>query len=226
MIAAIHQPQYLPWIGYFHKIHKADVFIFLDNVQYKKNEWQNRNRIKTDSGWQWLTVPVMFRFPERIFEVRVNNRVNWKRKHMQALVTHYTKSKYFEKYTSFFKEVYDLNWEYLSPLNIFLIERISEFLGINTRFITASEMGRFSDDPDLRLIEICKSVGSSDYLAGEGGREYMDLEKWEKAGIHVFFQEFRHPSYPQCYEDFTPNLSIIDLLFNCGSESLNIIESS
>jgi len=95
LIAAIHQPQYLPWLGYIDKMDKADVFCFLDNVQYKKNEWQNRNRVKTVGGWQWVTVPVSYKFPEKINAVKINNSVNWRRKHLQALVTNYGKAPYF-----------------------------------------------------------------------------------------------------------------------------------
>ena len=111
LIVTIHQPQYLPWIGYFDKINQVDAFCFLDNVQFKKNEWQNRNRIKTAQGWQWLTVPVKHRFPQTIEEVEINDTVNWRRKHLQALATNYKKTPYFDEYIEFFEDVYSNEWE-------------------------------------------------------------------------------------------------------------------
>jgi hypothetical protein len=102
LIVAVHQPQYLPWLGYFDKMRRADVFCYLNDVQYKKNEWQNRNRIKTAQNWQWLTVPVRYHFPEKINEVHINNGVDWTRKHLQALITNYRRAPYYKAYISIF----------------------------------------------------------------------------------------------------------------------------
>ncbi len=96
MIVSVHQPQYLPWLGYFDKIERSDIFVFLDNVQFKKNEWQNRNKIKTSEGWQWLSVPVIHKFMQKISEVKINNTVWWGKKHLNALVTNYSKAPFFK----------------------------------------------------------------------------------------------------------------------------------
>ena len=110
MIVAIHQPQYLPWLGYFDKIRRADAFCFLDNVQYKKNDWQNRNRLKTAQGWQWLTVPVHYRYPQKISEVTINNAAKWKNKHLQALISNYSRAPFFKEISDIFEKAYSEHW--------------------------------------------------------------------------------------------------------------------
>ncbi len=226
MIVAVHQPQYLPWLGYFDKIRIADVFCYLDNVQYKKNEWQNRNRIKTAQNWQWLTVPVHYRFPQKINEVEINNSVNWKKKHLQALITNYSKAPYFKDYITPLEDVFTKDWELLSEFNIGLLERLREFLNLHDKpAIPASSMV-LRDDPTERLIDICKAVGADTYLAGQDGRTYMDLERFRANGITLITQEFKHPVYPQLYDEFQSHMSIVDLLFNCGPESIKIIEAA
>jgi len=222
VIVAIHQPQYLPWLGYFDKIEKTDIFVILDNVQYKKNEWQNRNRIKTANGWQWLTVPVQYKFPERIDQVKINNRIDWKRKHLNAIVINYGRSLYFNKYRSFFEGVYSQEWEYLVDINVCLINFLIKALGINTETLMASKL-RLREDPTDRLIDICKEVGANTYLAGKDGRNYMDIEKFEKENIKVIFQDFQHPIYNQLFGEFESYMSVIDILFNYGEDSLRIL---
>jgi hypothetical protein len=223
MIVAIHQPQYLPWLGYFDKIRQADVFCFLDNVQFKKNEWQNRNRIKTAGGWQWLTVPVAYRFPQRINEVSVNNATKWGKKHLQALVTNYGKSPFFNDYIGFFETLYAKSWESISELNCCAIKEICVLSGITDKsFVTATDFS-LSDDPTGRLVDICKAVGGDTYLSGRDGAKYMQLDRFAENGIDVIFQEFKHPVYPQLYGDFQANLSFVDLLFNCGPQSIKTI---
>lgn len=230
MIAAIHQPQFIPWLGYFDKIDQSDVFIFLDNVQYKKNEYQNRNRIKTSDGWQWLTVPVLYKFPQRINEVKINNSLDWKKKHLHALITNYSKSEYFDKYIGYFKELYSKEWECILDINIEVVKRLCGFLRIEKRFLIASnlippipgEVG-FSEDPTERLIKLCRLAGVDAYLAGKDGVKYMDVEKFSKEGIKLVFQDFHHPVYNQLFGKFEPYMSAIDLLFNHGEGSINII---
>ncbi len=222
MLIAIHQPQYLPWLGYLDKIDKADVFVILDNVQFKKNEWQNRNRIKTSQGCQWITVPVLYRFQEKISEVRVNNRENWGRKHLQALITNYSKSPYFENYKSFFEDIFNRNWDRLVDINIEIIKFLITALDLKTRLVIASDL-KLREEPTERLIDICKTLGSNKYLAGQDGNKYMNLELFKKEGIEVIFQDFKHPVYNQLFGEFEPYMSVIDLLFNCGDDSLEIL---
>ncbi len=225
MVLAAHQPHYLPWLGYFDKMDRADVFVLLDTVQFEKNGWQNRNKIKTSQGWQWLTVPVTYEFPARIDQVRINNRVRWGKKHWQALITNYRKAPYFAAYAPFFEETYRRSWEMLVDVNLHTIQFLKDVLKIETEIKIASRMEPTREDPNGRLIDLCRQVGADTYLAGAGGRAYMDVEAFRRAGIRVVFQEYEHPVYPQLYGEFVPNLSVVDLLFNCGPESLSIIRS-
>ncbi len=226
MILAVHQPQYLPWLGYFDKMDRADVFCYLDNVQYKKNEWQNRNRIKTAHGWQWLTVPVRYRFPQRINEVSVDPAGTWRRKHLQSIITNYRKAPYFDQYIGFFEGLLSRKWDRLSRLNIEFIEGIRALLGLNhVEIVRATEMV-LRDDPTDRLIDICRKVGADTYLAGAGGAGYMDVDRFARNGIRVVSQLYEHPVYPQLFGPFESHLSIVDLLMNCGENSLQMIRST
>jgi hypothetical protein len=226
MIVSVHQPQYLPWLGYFDKIDKADAFVLLDNVQFKKNEWQNRNKIKTVQGWMWLTVPVLYKFPQLINEVGVNNTDRWQHKQRQALVSNYRKSPFWQMLEGFFEETFSRQWTIISELNIHVVEKLVSLLGIETPVHVASEMGTFPEDPDERLIALTKHLGGDTYLAGSGGKDYMDLAKYEKNGIRVIFQEYHHPTYGQLYGQFEPYMSAIDLLYNHGEKSLDILRGN
>ena len=222
MLIAIHQPQYLPWLGYLDKIDKADVFVILDNVQFKKNEWQNRNRIKTAQGCQWITVPVLYRFPEKINEVRINNKANWSRKHLQAFITNYSKSPCYDDYISFFEDIFSRNWECLVDINVEIIKFLINALELKTRLVMASDL-ELREGSTERLIDICKALDSNKYLAGKDGNKYMNLELFDREGIEVIFQDFKHPVYNQLFGNFEPYMSAIDLLFNCGDDSLEIL---
>jgi hypothetical protein len=223
MIVSVHQPQYLPWLGYFDKIDRADVFVLLDTVQFKKNEWQNRNRIKTAQGVQWITVPVLYHFPQLIREVEINNREKWQHKQRKTILSNYRKAPCWSTLAPFFEEIFSTDWDTIAKLNIHVVKRLAAILGIETPLFVASDMDAFPEDPDERLIAIARHFGADAYLAGSGGHDYMDLEKYREDGVDVIFQEYRHPVYNQLYGDFEPFLSVIDLIFNHGKESLNII---
>jgi hypothetical protein len=225
LIVAIHQPQYLPWLGYFDKIRRADVFCFLDNVQYKKNDWQNRNRIKNAQGWQWLTVPVHYRYPQKISEVTINNACKWRNKHLQALISNYRRAPFFNEMSNIFEQAYSENWESISDLNIFLIKQLGTALGLNHKsYVRASDF-TLSEDPTNRLVDICKAIGADTYLAGQDGIKYMNMDNFRQVGIQMIFQDFQHPLYPQIFGAFQSHMSVVDLLFNCGAKSLEIIEA-
>ena len=226
MIVAVHQPQYLPWLGYFDKIRQADIFCYLDSVQYKKNDWQNRNRIKTSQGWQWLTVPVQFKYPQKICEVKINPTVKWRQKHLQALITNYRRAPFFNQYIGIYEQIYSENWQFVSELNIRLIERLKEALGLGNKTAIRSSQLELSQDPTDRLVDICKAVKANTYLSGQDGVKYMDLERFNANGIQVVIQDYQHPVYPQMFEGFESHMSVVDLLFNCGPESLDVIRDS
>lgn len=218
MIAAIHQPQFLPWLGYFDKMKKADAFCYLDNVQYKKNEWQNRNQIKSSNGRTWITVPVQYRFPQKIYEVKVNNRTDWKKKHLLTIASCYGKSNFFKEYISFFQEMYNLNWDRLVDLNIYGSEQLRQIFGISLEKVVVASKLELSDHPTDRLIDICHVLGCDTYLSGSGGRNYLELERFQARGVKVVFQDFEPPLYTQRFGEYLSHLSVIDWLFNCGTD--------
>jgi hypothetical protein len=224
MIVAIHQPQFMPWLGYFDKIVRSNIFVFLDNVQFKKNEFQNRNKIKTAQGWMWLTVPVSYKYPEHMDEVRINNRVDWRKKHVKTLAINYQKAPYFHALFPEVERFYAGNAESISAVNRESVIMLLKLLGVDKETAVASAMGGLPEEPSERLATICDAMGADTYLSGAGGRAYLDLEPFKKRGISVAFQAFKHPVYPQLYGDFIPNLSLLDLLMNCGPDSLNIVE--
>ncbi len=218
MILAAHQPQYLPWLGYFAKMDRADVFVLLDSVQFKKNEWQNRNRVRGAAGSQWLTVPVRHRFRQRIHEVQIAGD-GWQRKHRATLEQSYARLPFMEKEADLLDALYGRPWRTLSSLNVECVRLLAERFSIETPIRLSSEIDGVPDDQaDDRLIALCRALGADTYLAGAGGQAYMDLARWESAGLQVVFQEFHHPRYPQGREPFLPALSAVDLLFACGRD--------
>ena len=226
MIVSVHQPQYTPWLGYFDKIDRADVFVLLDSVQFKKNEWQNRNKIKTAQGWQWLTVPVRYKYPQLINEVKINTAVKWQHQQRQSILSNYRKAPYYGYLEKFFEEIFSSHWELISDLNITVVQRLAALLGIDTPLYVSSQLGELPNDPDERLIAITKYFSADTYLAGSGGSQYMDLKKYENSRQKVIFQGYKHPVYNQLFGKFEPYMSVIDLIFNHGQESLSILRGN
>ncbi len=225
MIVGIHQPNFLPWLGYFYKLAKSDVFVLLDNVQYTKNSFVNRNKIKTSQGAIWLTVPVKIkgRFGQLVKEVEINNTVKWQKKHLKTLEMNYKKAKFFEQIFSGLEAVYYANdWSNLCELNLRLFKWVLSILKLEKRLVRASELNVEGESTQL-LINVVKEIGGDIYLSGFGGAKYQDDESFKEAGITLAYYEFEHPAYPQLWSEFVPNLSIIDLLFNCGPESLDVV---
>ena len=225
MIVGIHQPNFLPWLGYFYKIAKSDVFVLLDNVQYTKNSFINRNRIKTSQGAMWLTVPVRIkgRFGQLIKDVEINDTVDWQKKHLGTLGANYGKARFFEAIFQGLKTIYYADdWSNLCELNVRLLEWVLSLLKLEKRIVRASDLNVKGESTRL-LVSIVKAVGGDVYLSGFGGAKYQEEELFKQEGIELQYYEFNHPVYPQLWSDFVPNLSIIDLLFNCGPESLDII---
>ncbi|MFH1783745.1 MAG: WbqC family protein [bacterium] len=228
MILSVHQPQYIPWLGYFDKIDKSDCFIFLDNVQYKHREYQNRNKIRTKDGWIWLTVPVISKGLGRqnICDVQINNEFKWQSEHLKSLENYYNRAPFFKDHYHFFERVYSLKWEKLADLNIHIIKYILEQLGIDTPLYYESKIGTTSQSTK-RIIEVCKKLKADVYLSGIGGKGYLEEEQFSQAGIKLEYQNFIHPEYSQQYmkekDSFQGYMSIIDLLFNEGPQSIRIL---
>lgn len=220
-IAAIHQPQYLPYLGFFHKLLHCDIFIALDNVQFQKNGLQNRNKIKSSQGWQWLTVPVIHRFGQLIKEVCISPQVPWQRKHWGALVASYSRAPYFDLYGPGLKDLLDREWSHLCDLDMAVTRWTAEVLGIKTSILCSSALKAEGTKTEF-LISICNAVRADCYLSGPGGKRYMDLVAFEAANITVIWQDFTAPTYEQLFPEFgfAPNLSVVDALFNHGPKTI------
>ena len=228
MIVSVHQPQYIPWLVFFDKIEKRDCFVFLDQVQYKPREYQNRNRIRTKNGWIWLTVPVISKGlgRQKICDVKINNDINWQKKHWRSLKSYYQKAPFFKDHYNFFERVYFAKWERLIELNIHITKYLLKKLNIKIPLYYESEIGTSSRATD-RIIEICKKLKADTYLSGIGGKAYLEELKFFQAGIQLIYQEYNHLPYHQLYtkdfDQFLPNMSAVDLLFNEGGRTLSIL---
>jgi len=225
VIAAIHQPNFMPWLGYFYKIHACDVFVFLDNVQYSKNSVINRNKIKSPQGEMWLTIPVKIkkRFGQLIKDVEIDNGTDWRAKHIKTLEMNYARARFYDEVLHNLRTVYYANdWGNLCQFNSQLLMAVLSMLKLEARLVRASDLNVEGESSRL-LINICKEVDADIYLSGFGGAKYQEEELFEEAGIKLKYYEFKHPVYPQLWQGFVPNMSIIDMLFNCGSESMDFI---
>jgi len=228
MILAAHQLHYLPWLRYFHKIALCDTFVVLDNIQFNKNGWQNRNKIKTSLGGFLLTVPVLQKFPQLLSEVQIDSKQPWARKHWGALRSHYLKAPHFKDHEAFFRQVYGRPWESLNELNYEILFYVSKALGLKARMVRSSDLSLKGEGTE-RLVSICKQLGARTYLTGAyAAQVYLEPQLFEQEGVELSFQEFECPAYPQLYPEagFVPELSIVDLLFNCGPKSLEILQQA
>lgn len=222
MIVAIHQPCYLPWLGYLQRMAQADVFVLLDHVQFERANYQNRTRVLVDGEPRWLTVPVVQRSQkERIVDKEVDNRLegprHWGRVHLATLRHAYRAAPFANLYLPVLKDILDARWALLADLDLALLELMREAFGIRTPLVRSSELGVTGAKSDL-ILGICRALGAHEFFGGMGGsRAYIDVEAFRRAGIRVRWQEFRHPAYAQCGDGpFVPGLSAVDLLLNRG----------
>lgn len=222
----IHQPEHLPWLGFIHKVMSVDEFVLLDNVQFRKKYFQNRNKIRTNRGEQWLTVPLKKKHSDqKINEIEISYDQDWQSKNLNLIKINYIKAKYFGEYFEDLKMIYKTEFGLLRDLNIELIKFILQKFEIRTKLYVSSELlddlGQGGTNVNLN---ICKKLNADVYLSGAFGKDYLDISKFEKEDIQVEFQDFEHPIYKQLYDPFISNMSSIDVLFNYGKNSLNIIK--
>ena len=231
-IAAIHQPQYFPYLGFFDKVALADVLVVMDTVQFQRRGVQHRNRIKTKDGWQWLTVPVLKpggrneqgRSEQASSEVRIDWTDDWCGRHLKALKTNYARAPYLKAYEDHVAALLDAAGELLMELDMATTSWAMRELGIETPILYLSELGLGGRGSEL-LIEACKAVGANTYVSGPGGRDYMDLSMFEQSGIKVVWQEYASPEYRQLFPEvgFVPDLSILDVLLCCGPDARQLL---
>ncbi|MDQ6981076.1 MAG: WbqC family protein [Ghiorsea sp.] len=221
-IITIHQPNYMPWSGFFHKWELADAFVILDTVQFHKNEWQNRNRIKTKQGEQWITVPVTYRFPQLIHEVGIAPN-NWAKKQIASIEQAYAKSPYLDEYWQPIKSILQQKHDKLVDLNVALIRTLGHMLGCTSPLYLASDLPVDIAEPTERLIQITQHLQGDVYLSGAEGRNYLQPSAFTGANIKLLFQQCTPPSYPQMHGDFIPYLSVLDVLLNIGEDAKALI---
>lgn len=221
------QPSYLPWIGMFSQMDQADIFVVYSDVQYTKNDWRNRNRIKTAQGVQWLTVPVLKNGFPLIKDVLIDNSDNWKTKHLKSIKQNYSRAPHFGEYISDIERIYLRPWKYLLDLDMEFILSIQYALGIKVEFKFSSDLSLEGNRIE-KLIDCCIKCGATEFLEGHAGKSYLQGEGeqlFRERGIKLTYQDYKHPVYTQLYGEFVSHLSVLDLLFNCGKESLDIIRS-
>ncbi|KKS34882.1 MAG: WbqC-like protein [Parcubacteria group bacterium GW2011_GWC2_42_12] len=220
---AIMQPSYLPWVGFFELIYRADVFVVYDTVQFDKNGWRNRNRIKTANGSLWLTVPVKASGRPKLCEAVIDNSKKWRKQHLRSIELNYGKCQYFNDYFPQLEKILNSDWQYLNDLNLALIKYFLAVLDLTGKeFIISSKLDEYESMAGLdkvgRLIELCKFFKADVFYEPMGGKCYLEIEKkrFEQANIQLVFQNIESQPYNQPFGNFIPNLSIIDLLFSLG----------
>ena len=226
MKISINQPAYIPWQGYFDRIDYADIHVVLDHVQFEKNSFTNRNKILSNQGPQWITIPVTKGLLGQvsIHSMRTLNNKKWIKNHLKTLIQNYSKSPFFDEYfTGIERELVskvseDNFFQIIESINVLIMN----YLGITTPVVYSSDLKIESKKSDL-VLDICKSQYASEYLSGSHGKDYLELDKFKQEKINIRFQNYNHPSYKQKQEEFFPYLSVLDLLFNHGTESLNIL---
>jgi hypothetical protein len=229
MLLTGHQPNYLPYLGFFEKLVRADCFLIVDNVQFVKRGpfgWIHRNKVRTADGWTWLTIPVQTKgkFTQNICDVEIDNRTPWRRKHWRTLQLNYGKAPFFADYAGEIEAVFEQEWTKLSDLTVRFIELICGYLQIEIPMSRTSERGITGEHGTDLVVSLCRAVGADRYLSGAHGRDYLDIPYVESAGITLEFQNYTHPVYNQVQGgEFVPYMSALDLLFNHGPDSRAIL---
>lgn len=223
MILSAHQPAYLPWLGYFGKIICADVFIFLDTVQFEKNSFVNRNKIKTPQGPQWLTIPVKIKghTNSTLRDLFVDEAQPWRSKHLKSIELNYRKAPHFEECFPELSEMFSMRESNLSELCWRQLQFWLTEFDIKVKVVRSSDLPVSSKKSDL-VLDLCKCFGADHYLSGTLGKNYLDEDSFAAAGISIEYQDFQHPVYPQLWSNFEPNMSIVDYWMNCGGGPIRV----
>ncbi len=221
--AVVHQPQYFPYPGFFHKLTLADIYVVMDETQYDKR-FTNRNKIISTNGWIWITVPIK---KEQKFlpngKVEINNELSWGAEHWKKIHQAYANARYFDLYSPYLESLYSKEWNLLFDLDFETIKKVIDWLGIQIEIVRESELDVKGTSTD-RLISACKAVNADTYVSGGGGKNYLEEKLFEKNGLKLEYQNYVPSPYRQrLSKSFIPDLSVLDLLFNAGPESGKII---
>lgn len=223
MKIAITQPEFMPFLGFVDKMRQVDMLVLLDDVQYNKREFQNRNRIRSKDGFLWMTVPVKSKgkFEQKIMDVEIDNSQDWRDRIFGQIVSCYFQVPFYSVYRKIFKSIFEKEWDWLVDLNVCIIDWAKEiFRYKDLKIIRASELN-VGGVKSEHLANICRAVGATEYLSGKMGKDYLEEDKFD---CKVSYQDFKHPVYKQMFEPFLPDLSFLDLVFNYGVLSKEVLD--
>ncbi len=217
-VVAVHQPECFPWLGFVDKALRCDVFVLLDDVQFEKNYFHNRNKVRTTQGSAWVTVPTTARLGQRIDEVETAQDQRWRQKHLATWTQSYASAPFAEQRLSFLRDLYSKDWPKLVDFNLAIIDETFRAFGVKAEVIRSSALACPGASSE-KLLGLCQKLAAETYFSGISGREYLDESIFKRAGVKVEYQEFHHPVYAQRFEPFMPCMSSWDLLFLKGSEA-------
>ena len=230
-ILVAHQPEYFPWLGFIAKAQLADIYYLVDTVQYMKEHWHSRNKIRKKDGWLWINTPVLQSKSKILMwpEAKIDNTKPWKRKQLSSIQMCYSRAKHYKQIYTELEEIYSKDYEYLIDFNEQIIKYAFKKFNITTPVYKTSELIKKGHDisgakTDL-ILNMCKAANAKTFIFGQDGKTYIEEDKFKQAGVEYKFQNFKHPVYQQRYPGFESNMSFIDLLFNYGDESIKIIEN-
>ena len=225
MIVAALQPGYLPWLGFFDLMKRSDLFVIEDNLKYTKQDWRNRNRIRTAQGSSYVTVPVKRGATSRqINEVEIDNNQPWRNRNWNLLRQNYQNAPYWNSYEAFLRETFQRTWTRLIDIDLWFIEFLAREFGISTPTTLLSELPlKFGPDKTQSLVDLAQTIGADAFTEGSSGRKFIDTEQFEAAGIRITFQDYVCRPYRQQFEPFVSHLSAIDLLLNEGPAGSELI---
>ena len=220
---AILQSNYIPWKGYFDIINSVDEFILYDEVQYTKNDWRNRNKIKTPDGLLWLTIPVYHSLSQKINEIKISDKI-WGKKHWKTISQNYSKAKYFKEYKDIFEKLYNIEEEYLSIINYNFIIEINKILNIKTKISWSTDY-KLVQGKTERLVDLCRQSGATEYISGPSAKDYINEELFHNENIKIKWIDYSgYPEYKQLFPPFEHGVSVIDLIFNEGINAINYMK--
>ena len=221
MIVSIHQPAYLPWLGYFDKISRSDIYVFLDTVQLERNSYTYRNKIKTPQGAKWLTIPLIFKghMASSIGDIPIDTSQDWKRKHLRSIYVNYKKSTYFDEFFPKLELLYHTDYEHFSELAYAHLEFWLNELQISTAVVKAS-MTTVKSKRSALILDLCEQFGAKKYISGAQGINYLDEQSFKIKSIQIEYQDYKHPIYPQKFGEFIPNLAVVDYWMNTHQTEL------
>lgn len=215
MIVSIHQPDYIPYLGYFYKISKSDIFAFYDDAQFSNDNLHHQNKIKTPQGELKLKIPVDYQFKDPIYAVRTKDELGWKEKHLKTIEMNYAKCKYFKEIFPLFKDLLLCTYDSLSDMNITINRFLCYSFGFTANFVKVSDFS-LTTKKEEKVLDICERLNAGTYISGNGASSYQYEEHFKDRGIELVYTNYKSITYPQQWNGFIKDLSVLDYVFNCG----------